>query len=130
MFLPSYFIPPCLLSFLLLSLTYFSLTWSLCLSVSGFICVHLSVYLFPSSNPPFISCFSLSLSFSLLHMNTQTLTHAGLYTHSRMLLALDAFSSAVSELTSLSCASRKHVLIYIIFQVSLSSLKHCLHVCI
>lgn len=59
--------PPCLLSFLLLSLTYFSLAQSLCLSVSGFICVHLSVYLFPSSNPPFMSCFS-SLSLSLFHM--------------------------------------------------------------
>lgn len=114
MFLPSYFILRHLLSFLLLSLTYFSLAQSLCLSVSGFICCRVSVYLFPFSTPPFISCFlSLSLSFFYTRIHRLAHTHAGLYTHSCMLLALDAFSSAVSELTWLSCASRKHVLLFI-----------------
>ena len=66
---------------------------------------------------------SLSLSLSLFYTRTHRLTHtrAGLYAHSCMHLDLDAFSSAVSELTLLSCASRKHVLIYIIFQVSSGS---------
>ena len=122
MFLPSYFIFRHILSFLLLSLTYFSLAQSLCLSVSSFICCRVSVYLFPFSTPPFISCFfSLSLSLFYTRIHRLAHTHAGLYTHSCMLLALDAFSSTVSELTWLSCASRKHVLIYIIFQVSLGS---------
>ena len=133
MFLPSYFILCHLLFFLLLSLTYFSLAQSLCLSVSG-LSVFVSLCIsFPPLPLPLSPVFSLSLS--LFYTRTHRLTHtrAGLYTHSCMLLALDAFSSAeryISELTWLSCASRKHVLICIIFQVSLGStetLPSCVH---
>ena len=130
MFLPSYFI-------LRASSPSSSFPWpislSLSLSVSQFqaLSVFISLCLsFPPLTLPLCPVFPLSLFLCFTCEHTGSHTHAGLYTHSCMLLALDAFSSAVSELTSLSCASRKHVLISIIFQVSLGStetLPSCVH---
>ena len=97
------------------------LSHSVCLSLSFSLSLRLYLFLSlcVSPSPPFVSCFSLSVFYTRTHRLMHT--RAGLYTHSCMLLDLNALSSAVSEFTLLFCASRKHVLIYIIFQVSSGS---------